>query len=249
MWSLELDTAIQTIEQLTRLKSRFLTNVTHELRTPLNGIINYIGFVIDDYIGLLNSEQNDYLHRALEGAEKLEQIINNILDMSKIEAGQMTLNLQPTNVAAVVAKTTPLIEEMIKDKPVRLITDIRPDLPNLYCDQLRLRQIILNMLSNAAKFTEFGSIYLSAYLDNGNVIVQVTDTGAGIDEKILPTIFQQFISTRLTDATRHVGPGLSMPITKSLVELHGGQLDVDSKPDQGTTFTVILPIQREKEVI
>ena len=108
---------------------------------------------------------------------------------------------------------------------------------------LRLRQIILNILSNAAKFTEAGSIYLRAYPDNGNVIIQVTDTGVGIDESTLPTIFQHFVNTGLTDTNKYFGPGLSMPITKSLVELHGGQVDVVSRPGQGTTFTVKLPVE------
>jgi|GEM_PF-1538160 len=245
LWSLELDEAIQTTEQLTRLKSKFLTNVTHELRAPLNGIINYIGFVIDDYIDSLNQEQRLHLKSALHGAETLEQIINNILDMSKIEAGQMTLNIQSANLAEIVDRTTPIIEQMIRSKPVKLITEIRSDLPELYGDRLRLRQIILNMLSNAAKFTRKGIIHLSAYPDNGNIIVQVKDTGIGIDATILPTIFQHFTSTGLSDANQHTGPGLSMPITKSLVELHGGRLDVESTPNQGTTFTVTLPTKQE----
>ena len=246
LWSLELDEAIQATEQLTRLKSKFLTNVTHELRAPLNGIINYIGFVVDDYLDSLEQEQREHLESALQGAEKLEQIINNILDMSKIEAGQMTLNIQPTNLADIVARTTPIVREMIGDKPVRFITEIKDDLPNLDGDRLRLRQIILNTLSNAAKFTQRGSIHLSARPDNGNIILRVTDTGIGIDEKILPTIFQHFASTGLTDANQNTGPGLSMPITKSLVELHGGRLDVESYPHQGTIFTITLPIKQKE---
>ena len=246
LWSLELDQAIQTTEQLTRLKSKFLTNVTHELRAPLNGIINYIGFVIDDYIDSLNQEQRVHLESALRGAETLEQIINNILDMSKIEAGQMTLNIQPANLVEIVDRTTPIIEDMIGDKPVDFIIEMRPDLPNLYGDRLRLRQIILNMLSNAAKYTQQGKIHLSVRPDNGNIIVQVKDTGIGIDATILPTIFQHFTSTGLTDANQHAGPGLSMPITKSLVELHGGRLDVESNSNQGTVFTVTLPVKHEE---
>jgi signal transduction histidine kinase len=243
LWSIELDEAIQSTEQLTRLKSKFLTNVTHELRTPLNGIINYIGFVIDDYRDSLNREQLNYLEQALQGAEKLLEIINNILDMSKIEAGQMRLYLQPVNLTGIITKLEPLIEDMIKDKPVRLIVDLSPELPALHGDQLRLRQIILNLLSNAAKFTQAGTIYLHCYQNKGSIVIEVTDTGIGIDEKVLPSIFQQFASTNLTDARKDFGPGLSMPITKALVELHGGHIALKSQPSQGTTFTVTLPIR------
>ena len=245
LWSLELDEAIQQTEELTRLKSKFLTNVTHELRTPLNGIINYIGFVLDDS-STLSSEQIEYLSQALQAAEKLERTINNILDMSKLEVGQMSLYLGQTDLAEIVSETKPLIEEMIREKPVRYVTDISPGLPKFLGDRLRLRQIILNLLSNAAKFTEAGTIYLQAYPKNGQVVISVADTGIGIDEAMLPVIFEQFVSSGLTDAKRNVGPGLSMPITKSLVELHGGQVEVDSQPGQGTTFTITIPLKQEK---
>ncbi len=247
LWSIELDKAIQTTEQLTQLKGKFLANVTHELRTPLNGIINYIGFVFGDYKEELNQEQMYHVSQALRSAEKLLEIINNILDMSKIEVGQMTLNLQPTNLADIVAETPRFVGEMITDKPVEFITEVSPSLPNLYGDWLRLRQIIFNMLSNAAKFTQSGSIRLSVYPDNGNVIIKVADTGTGIDKKVMPTIFEQFISDGLLDAKQHAGPGLSMPITKSLVELHGGQVHVESHPGQGTTFTVTLPVKADTQ--
>jgi signal transduction histidine kinase len=246
LWSIELDEAIQSTEQLTRLKSKFLTNVTHELRTPLNAMINYIGFVIDDYRASLNNEQRRYLEQALQGAEKLLEIINNILDMSKIEAGQMRLYLQPVNLAKIISRLQPLIEEMIKDKPIQLIVDIAPDLPDLYGDQLRLRQIILNLLSNAAKFTQAGVIQLRCYPDNANIIIEVADTGIGIDEKTLPLIFQQFASTDLTDARRDFGPGLSLPIAKALAELHGGHLNLQSQSNKGAIFTLTLPIRRDQ---
>lgn len=248
LFSLELNEAIRITEQLTELRSRFLANVTHELRTPLNGIINYIGFVIDDHYEHLNSEQREHLEQALQNAEKLVQIINNILDISKIEAGQMSLNLQPVSLAEVVSNTRPAIEEMLKHKPVTLITEVHPALPTLYGDRLRLRQIILNMLTNAAKFTNAGSIHLNAYAQNGSVIVKISDTGIGIAEKDLPNIFQQFTASGLTDANQNAGPGLSLPITKALIELHGGKLDVESLPGNGTTFTFTLPIKQEIQI-
>jgi len=244
LWILELDRAIQITEELTRLKSKFLANVTHELRTPLNAIINYIGFVIDGDTGPLNRDQINYLNQALQGAEKLLSIINNIVDMSKIEAGQMTLQLASVNLGELITATIPNVKEILQDKPVQMITDLAPTLPDLLGDRLRLRQIILNLLSNAAKFTEAGSVQLRAYPANGNVVIQVADTGRGIKEEMLPIIFQQFTKEGLTDRDEHGGGGLSLSITKSLVELHGGYIQVESRLGRGTIFTVTLPVKQ-----
>lgn len=247
LWSFELDLAIQKVEELTRLKSKFLAHVTHELRTPLNSIINYIGFVLDDYANSLNPEQVDHLEQALHGAERLLQIINNILDMSKIEAGQMVLNVQLIDLTEILAEISPRIERLIGDKPVQLVTEISPELSQFQGDRLRVRQIVFNILSNAAKFTERGMIHLSAYAENGMVTIQVKDTGPGVDEKNLTTIFQHFTRVGLTDAGQNLGPGLSMPITKSLVELHGGHIYVESRVGEGTTFTVTLPLTQNEQ--
>ena len=247
LWSIELDQAIRTTAELTRLKSNFLANVTHELRTPLNAIINYIGFVVDEDTGPLNEEQSIYLSQALENSENLLQIINNILDMSKIEAGQMKLNIRPVNLTEVATELIPLINMMLENKSVRLITEIAPELPLLCGDRLRIRQIMLNILSNAAKFTHAGLIHLKLYSNNGNIIIQVTDTGVGITQEVLPTIFEQFISADLTDQGQYFGPGLSMPITKTLVELHQGKVEVESQETRGTTFTVTLPLNHYEE--
>jgi signal transduction histidine kinase len=243
LWSFELDEAIHATEELTRLKSKFLANITHELRIPLNGIINYIGFVVDGDTGPLNAEQASHLNQALQGAEKLLDLINNILDMSKIEAGQMALQLQPINLAEVVTETVPKAAELLDGKPVQLLTDLASTLPAVPADRLRLRQIILNLLSNAAKFTDSGRVWLRAYPENGQVIIQVSDTGRGIKAELLPAIFQQFTGEGLADREVHSNAGLSLPITKSLVELHGGQIRVESQVGQGTTFTITLPVE------
>lgn len=241
VWSFELDKNIHKVEELTRLKSRFLAHVTHELRTPLNGIINYIGFVLDDYYDHLNQEQIDHLERALHSAESLLHIINNILDMSKIEAGQMTLYRQPVDLTGLINEITPIIRQKIEAKPIEFITNIAPDLPKVRVDRLRMRQILLNLLTNAAKFTQTGQIGLQIWLDANHITITVTDTGPGIEAQLIPTIFQQFTSAGLMDADQNLGLGLSMPITKALIELHGGQIDLMSQPGQGTKFTVALP--------
>lgn len=243
VWSFELDENIQKVEELTRLKSRFLAHVTHELRTPLNGIINYIGFVLDDGAAHLNREQTVHLERALSRAEQLLKIINNILDMSKIEAGQMNLHRQPVNLIDIITEITPIIEQQIESNPVELITDVAPNLPEVTVDRLRLRQVFLNLLFNAAKFTEAGTIHLKLWAENGTIFITVADTGPGIDDRFKPTVFEQFMSAGLLDADQNLGPGLSMPITKALVELHGGRIDLISQPGVGTIFTVTLPVE------
>lgn len=247
LWSLELDEAIRTTEELTRLKSKFMANVTHELRTPLNGIINYIGFVVDGDTGPLNPEQTSYLSQALQSAEKLLALINNILDMSKIEAGQMTLQLQLVNLTEVVAETVPRAAELLGNKPVQMMTDLASTLPIVPADRLRLRQIILNLLTNAAKFTDSGQVWLKAYPENGHVVIQVSDTGRGIQADLLPAIFQQFTGEGLADRDEYSGTRLSLPVTRSLVELHGGHIRVESQVGQGTTFTVMLPIKQNED--
>jgi signal transduction histidine kinase len=245
LWSLELDTAVRTTEQLTRLKSKFLANVTHELRTPLNSIINYIGFVVDGDAGPLNAEQQLHLDQALHNAEKLLHLINNILDISKIEAGQMSLRFAPVNLAELISETLPQAQPALQRKPVRLLTELAPTLPPVQGDRLRLRQIILNLLSNAAKFTEAGTVQLKAYAENGSVVIQVADTGRGIEPAHLPRLFEQFTQEGLADQAEHAGAGLSLPISKALVELHGGQIQVESQVGQGTVVTVKLPVEEE----
>lgn len=241
VFSLTLDEAIHTTEALTRLKSKFLANVTHELRTPLNAIINYIGFVIDDADGL-NQEQIDHLKHALHSAERLFDLINNILDMSKIEAGQMMLLTRPVDLTQLVTETMPVVDDLRGDKPIEIITNITPNLPMIQGDYLRLRQIVVNMLSNAIKFTERGVVQLSLYPDNGDVIIEVADTGRGIEDEILPTIFQGFRTAELTDVRQISGAGLGLLITKYLVELHEGRIKVVSQIGVGTTCIVNLPI-------
>jgi signal transduction histidine kinase len=240
-----LDEAIRVTAELTRLKSKFLANVTHELRTPLNGIINYIGFVLDNP-EQLNADQVVHLKQALTGAERLLDLINNILDMSKIEAGQMTLIKRPVDLSEVLAELEPVALELLGGKPVQYVTNIAPTLPLFVGDRMRLRQIILNMVSNASKFTERGKIQVDLYPQNGSIIIKVSDTGPGIKQAALPTIFERFATTGLIDTQELFGPGLGLPITKSLVELHHGHITVDSQPHTGTIFTVDLPLQTDE---
>lgn len=155
----------------------------------------------------------------------------------------MTLQLQPVNLPDIIAETVSRAADLIADKPVQLLTDLAPTLPALAADRLRLRQIISNLLTNAAKFTDSGQVWLKAYPENGHVVIQVSDTGRGIQAEFLSAIFQQFTGEGLADRDVYSSARLSLPVTKSLVELHGGHIRVESEVGQGTTFTVTLPAE------
>lgn len=244
----QLAEAREQAEKTDQLKNNFLTNVSNELRTPLNAVINLTGLVADEALGPISLEQKEYLNRAVDGSEYLMRLLDDILDMTKIETGELTLNLGVMELAEVIEEVVPMLQSMLKNKPIALKTEIAEDLPILLADRLRIRQILLNLLSNAAKFTKEGFIRLKARTENNQVVVSVEDSGVGIAEQDLPLIFQDYqqiipqnkrgISS---ERRRHFGTGLGIPITQALVALHGGQLTVKSTLGEGSTFTFTLP--------
>lgn len=242
-------------EQVAKLKSDFLTNVSHQLRTPLNAVINSTGLVADGMLGAVNSNQTNFLNRALQGAEHLKKLLNDVLDMTKIEIGQLSLQLETIELKMVVDDILPMINGMIKDKPVDLRVEFADDLPFLIADRLRVRQILLNLLSNAAKFTREGTITLKIWPEREWLYVSVADTGIGIAEENLALIFEDFTQLSVgsqkelrIERRRHLGTGLGIPITKALVELHKGRIWVDSTLGEGTVFTFTLPIRQNAGV-
>jgi signal transduction histidine kinase len=244
----QLAEAREQAEKTNELKNNFLTNVSNELRTPLNAVINLTGLVADEALGPISGEQKDYLDRAVNGSEYLMRLLDDILDMTKIETGELTLNLGAMALTDVIEEVLPMLQSMVKNKPIVLKMEIAEDLPLLLADRLRIRQILLNLLSNAAKFTREGFIRLKACPENNKVMVSVEDTGVGIAEEDLTLIFQDYQQIiphnhRSLPSTRrrHFGTGLGMPITQALVALHGGQITVKSVLGEGTIFTFTLP--------
>ncbi len=225
------------------LKTRFITNLSHELRTPLNAIINFSYILSKSHYGAVTPEQADYLLRIHNSGELLLQIVNDLLDLAKIEAGQMDLFREPVDLAAVSHSILTTIAGLVTDKLVELRAEISPHVPPVMGDETRLRQVLLNLLGNAAKYTEQGSITLriAPYPDN-MVKVSVVDTGIGIKPQDFGRIFEEFQQTQEAFALRKGGTGLGLPITKKFVELHGGQLWVESAPGQGASFHFTLPI-------
>ncbi len=232
-----------------QMKSQFLASMSHELRTPLNAILNFTEFVSLGMLGVVNDKQKDALGKSLDSAKHLLSLINDVLDMTKIEAGMMKLfieeNIDLTNELNTIIATG---KTLLQDKPVTLIQDVDADLPLIVGDKRRIRQILLNLLSNACKFTEKGSVTLSVKKRQEELLFAVIDTGPGISPDDQEIIFEPFRQTE--HGIRHAGgTGLGLPITKKLVEAHGGKLWLESDAGQGASFYLTLPIRSEVLVL
>lgn len=234
--------AAEELRAVDTVKSQFLASVSHELRTPLNAILNFTEFVAMGLLGDVNSEQVDALNKVLDSGRHLLALINDVLDITKIQSGMMKL-LPETNINlkkdldAVIDTVPPLLQ----DKPVKFITEIDENLPLIQGDRRRIRQILLNLLSNAAKFTEEGSITLRVRHLENEIEFAVIDTGPGIDRKDQQRIFEPFQQTET--GIRHMsGTGLGLPISKRLAEAHSGKLWLESEPGKGAAFYFSLPL-------
>jgi signal transduction histidine kinase/ABC-type sugar transport system substrate-binding protein len=226
-------------------KSTFLASMSHELRTPLNAILNFTEFMSLGLLGPINGKQSDALRKVLDSGKHLLALINDLLDMTKIEAGMMRLFVEENiDIQQIIASVTSSILPLLKDRPVELIIDIDEDLPSIVGDQRRIGQILLNLLSNAAKFTEKGKITLSVKKRDTEILFAVADTGPGIPRENQTSIFEPFVQTE-TGIRQASGTGLGLPISRTLAEAHGGKLWLESEPDQGATFFVTLPVKAQ----
>lgn len=240
--------------QASEFKTRFITNLSHELRTPLSAIINFSYILSRNQRGPVSDEQREYLVRIQDAGELLLEIVNDLLDLAKIEAGQMDLFVEPVDLAAIGRSVVNTTAGLLTDKPVELVTDFSPLLPIVYADGTRVRQILLNLMGNAAKYTDKGRITLRMLTaENDTVQISVIDTGIGIREEDFERIFEEFQQTEDAFALRKVGTGLGLPISQKFAQLHGGSLTVSSVYGQGSTFCLTLPINapdlREKVVM
>jgi signal transduction histidine kinase len=234
--------------QANQLKTRFITSLSHELRTPLSAIINFSFILSKNRHGQVTAEQQDYLNRIHHAGDLLLEIVNDLLDLAKIEAEQMELFREAIDLAEVGESVMGTISGLVGDKPIQLHQEIAPQLPLVCGDQTRVRQILINLLGNAVKYTERGHITLQIIQQDDRFLkVSVTDTGIGIKREDFQRIFEEFQQTEDAFALRKVGTGLGLPISKKFVELHGGQLWVESEYGAGTTFYFTLPILRDQE--
>ena len=241
----ELRAANLELERASRFKSEFLANMSHELRTPLNSIIGFSELLEDQQFGPLNEKQERYMHNIWTSGRHLLDLINDILDLSKVEAGKIELHMETFSLReALVAALTMVRPQAVKRK-ISLRSEIVPEMTTVTADPLRLKQIMYNLLSNAIKFTPGGGhVTVTARLvEEAFAEIAVTDTGVGIQAEDVPKLFQEFIQLDSFLGKEHQGTGLGLALTKRLVELHGGKIWAESLGrGQGTTFTLTLPI-------
>ena len=238
----EIEEKSRQLEVANRHKSDFLANVSHDLRTPLNSIIGFTRIVLRRTGDQVPDLQKQNLQKVLISSEHLLKLINGLLDLAKIEAGKMEVIAEPVRVEDVVSMATATVEPLLKDGRVRFVKDIPPDLPPLNTDRDKLKQILLNLLSNAAKFTEKGEIKVVVCQENGNVKLTVSDTGIGMKKEALDRIFEEFQQAEKTTASKYGGTGLGLAIVKRFINLMGGDICVESELGKGSKFTITLPM-------
>ena len=238
-----LTIANERLEEASQHKSQFLAHVNHELRTPMSAIIGYGRLLLRATEGQIAPVQRENLQDLLRNAERLLALIDSLLDFAKIEAGKMEIRLEPVEVGEVVRGAVSTIEPILNGGNVRLVQDIAPDIPLVNSDREKLRQIILNLLDNAAKFTERGEIKIAASHHRGSLKLVVSDTGIGIEHTDLSQIFEKFERGDSWSARKVRGTGLGLAIVKRFVHLLGGDVSAESEVGKGSTFTVVLPCE------
>jgi signal transduction histidine kinase len=240
----DLVQANRKLEEANRLKSQFMARTSHELRTPLSSIVAYSDLVLREAYGPLTPKQKDRVARVLQSARHLTTLINDLLNLAKIEAGELEIveTLFPVNDLAETVRST--LETAAHEKELAFTVSLAPDMPEqIVGDQGRLCQVLINLASNAIKFTDEGSVTVSIKpADEKRWQMVVADTGRGIHEKHLQSIFEEFHQVNLSDTDKLRGVGLGLAITRQLVKLMAGEIHVTSELGKGSTFEVILPL-------
>jgi signal transduction histidine kinase len=242
----ELEDKSQQLEDASRHKSQFLANMSHELRTPLNAILGYTELILDSVYGEMPEKARGVLDRVQRNGRHLLGLINDVLDLSKIEAGQLTLSPTDYSLKGIVQTVYGAIEPLAREKRIALNIDVAPELPQGYGDERRLTQVLLNLVGNAIKFTDIGEVSIKGSAANGSFNVAVRDTGPGISPADQAKLFQEFQQADNSITRKKGGTGLGLAISKRIIELHGGKIWVDSVPGQGSTFAFTVPVKMEE---
>ena len=231
------------LQKANRLKSEFLASMSHELRTPLNAIMGYAALLVDRIYGEVNERQEEGLRRIHVSAEHLLALINDILDLAKIEAGKMPLHLAPVSVAQVVAEISQQVEPTVRRKKLSYSSELPSELPVMMSDETKIKQVLLNLLSNAVKFTNKGGVTVRVRVEDEQVCVDIEDTGIGIRPEDLEAIWEDFRQVDQSRTREFGGTGLGLSITRKLIQALGGSVRAVSEYGRGSTFSVALPVQ------
>jgi signal transduction histidine kinase len=243
----EIQDKSRQLEEASKHKSQFLANMSHELRTPLNAILGYTELIVDGVYGETPQKVQDALKRISTNGKHLLGLINDVLDLSKIEAGQLTLSLTDYSMKDVVHAVYGAVEPLAAEKKLTFKAEISPDMPAGHGDERRLTQVLLNLVGNAIKFTDAGAVIIKASRDNGAFLVRVDDTGPGISEDDQKKLFQEFQQADSSTTKKKGGTGLGLAISKKIIELHGGKIWLESQVGKGSTFAFTVPARVEQQ--
>jgi len=244
----EIGQKSQQLEVASQHKSQFLANMSHELRTPLNAVLGYTELILDSIYGEVPEKARTTLERIQSNGRHLLGLINDVLDISKIEAGQLTLSLTDYSIKGVVHNVYGAVESLATSKNLALKVELPKDLPPAHGDERRLTQVLLNLVGNAIKFTDTGEVAIRTSIANGSFTVAVHDTGPGIAERDQGKIFEEFQQADSSITKQKGGTGLGLAIAKRIIEMHGGRLWVQSELGHGSTFAFTVPVNVETQV-
>lgn len=241
---------IKNLKEVDLLKSQFLANMSHELRTPLNSIIGFSRVILKGIDGPVTEMQNQDLTAIYNSGQHLLGLINDILDLARIEAGKMDLNFEEVQLPEMIQSVFSTAKGLVKEKPIKLVQEIAEDMPSIRGDTMRVRQVLLNLISNASKFTDEGSITVEAVLQNGpdgrpEALINVIDTGPGISPEGQEKLFKAFSQVDGSATRASGGSGLGLSICANLVQLHGGRIGIHSEEGQGSTFWFTMPLFKQ----
>ena len=244
----EIQDKSRQLEEASQHKSQFLANMSHELRTPLNAILGYTELMADGAYGEPSEKMLGILKRLEANGKHLLGLINDVLDLSKIEAGQLVLELSDYSVQDIAQTVRSTLEPLAADKKLAFKLELAPELPAGHGDGRRLTQVLINLVGNAIKFTDAGEVTIKAEANNGSFCVMVRDTGPGISAADQTKLFQEFQQADNAITKKKGGTGLGLAISKRIIEMHGGKIWVESQPGQGSTFAFTLPVIVERQV-
>ena len=244
----EIDEKSRQLEIASQHKSQFLANMSHELRTPLNAILGYTELILDKIYGETPEKMREVLERLHANGKHLLGLINDVLDLSKIEAGELTLDLADYSLKEVVQTVFTAVESLATGKKLALTIDVAPNLPRGHGDERRLVQVLLNLVGNAIKFTDKGEVAIEATTSDGSFTVAVRDTGPGISPSDQGKIFEEFQQAENAATKRKGGTGLGLSIAKRIIGMHGGRIWVESDVGKGSTFAFTIPVTVERQV-